>query len=164
MKSIFIEVMKKNILFIFLSLLISCTKKSKGTPDELIHLNYNTSKGKQSILVNPSQTKNCDIIEHNGIEFLICYNTKSEKKIDYIFVKDKKYSTSENIKIGSTYEDIMKINPKAEIINIDGWAKVIYLPSKWIACFNYNENVKNTSEVSYLYYWRQDMLTVKSVE
>ncbi|AXG71761.1 hypothetical protein KORDIASMS9_04019 [Kordia sp. SMS9] len=151
--------MKKIVFFILLTSLFCCTNESKNTPYELINLGDHKTQNKKIILVNPSQTKDCDEIIYKGIEFLICYNERQDSIIDYIFVNDKNYVTSDNIKIGSTYEDVKKVSSNAEIIDIEGWAKVAYLPSKWIACFNFNEVINDSSKVSFLYYFREDMYT-----
>ena len=150
--------MKKSVFIILLISFISCTNKSKNTPYELINLDNLKAQKKRTILINPSQTKDCEVINHEGVEFVICYNEKQDSKIDYIFVNDKNYITSDNIKIGSTYEDVKKISSNSEIIDIEGWGKVVYLPSKWIACFNFNEVINDSSKVSFLCYYREGML------
>jgi len=149
--------MKKILLLILISL-FDCSNQSNGTPYELINLDTFEVEKKHSVLVNPSQTKDCDLINYKEVEFIICYNEKHDSKIDYIFVNDENYITANNIKIGSTYDEVKKVTPNAKIINIEGWAKVVYLPSKWIACFNYNEEVKGSSKINSLYYWNEEDL------
>ncbi|MBO6881920.1 hypothetical protein [Winogradskyella sp.] len=143
--------MKKFMLITLIVSVFSCKDNSKGSPFELMSLDFNV-KNSKSMLVSPSQTKECDVITHKNVEFIVCYNEKSSSKIDYIFTNDTNYITSDNIKIGTSFLDVKKLISKTEVSHIPGWAYEIDLPSKWIACFDYQDKIEDSSKVKFLYY------------
>ncbi len=130
--------------------------KTDGSPLELLSLEVNSQHSTESILVGPAQIKECHIVTHKGFIFSMCLenlnNSNQLQKKSYIFTNDSSYITADKIKIGTTYGEIKKLFPDVGIITVEGWSNQVELPSKWIACFDYKTQVKDTSKVNFFYF------------
>jgi hypothetical protein len=101
------------------------------------------------IVVSPSEIRKCYDITIDGINYSVSVNELS--LIDYIITSDSNFSTTENLKIGDTYNKVQKLTQN-KVVVLDGWGYYIELPSSWKAVFTQGDEMtegelKNNSKV-----------------
>ena len=131
-------------------LLCSCEQSIKGTPTDLLSQEFKYVNS-VNLLVTASQTQQCDEVLINEKKFSICFTNESKTDVEYIFTNDMTYQTKERVKVGDTYSNV-KTKTSEDIVDYEGWGKMLYLPSDWIAVFGYDEEITDSSKVQFLFY------------
>lgn len=88
-------------------------------------------------------------ILHNHCKFDVI--AAADMKIKAIFTNDRRFSTSDSIKIGMLYRDIKDKLDTDNPYRQTGWASYFISKSGWKIAFNYNSLVSDTSRVKFIF-------------
>lgn len=82
---------------------------------------------------------------YQGISYWITLDAK--RTIDFVLTNDSHFSTSEGLKIGSTYEDVLKFDDPTVTL-AKNWASHVRLRSGWHAAFEPLDKKPNEDAIS----------------
>jgi hypothetical protein len=100
------------------------------------------------IAISHAQYRICYKIIWEQSEFAVALN--DQKRINFISTKDPKFSTPEGVRVNMTYEDLLKIDSNAQVIEERGWATYVVLESGWKAGFA-NAMLEPGSKVRFIF-------------
>lgn len=118
------------IIFLFI-LISSCNAQQKFDIGSEIK-DTTTLQKAGKILISPSHIEQSYYTVAEGIQYTICID--SVNRINYILTQDSNYITSDDVKIGMSYDDVRK-HTNSQLILERGWAFFVPLNSGWNAAF-----------------------------
>lgn len=100
-------------------------------------------------LVSAGSINKVYLVPAKGMVYQVAINEYDS--IYFIATTDRSFTTSENVKIGTTLGELRRLLKDVEVVHEAGWAKYVKLPSGWNGAFQYEYALTEDSKVLFFF-------------